>query len=237
MSKLQPLHHKIYFVGSPSIISQYTEKFESLGFVLLSEMDSYMTLFDKLQENKKLCFTHKWAYHFDIRNTENANNIILYFVGKYGNKDINEEIVSAVANITLKNISYIDEFEDDPTEKYIKEIYLNYFCGTQGVSAAAPLMDKIVELVRLLSFDRIIINTPLANAVGFYESYGFTKPYVSSNTLQLLANNTSESSGGQKKSRRFNRYKRHAFTRKLGKRKHTKKGRQIYKTSKNSKNK
>ena len=164
---MRPIRSAVYIFGANELVAPYIFDFAELGFL---SGDPIM-LYKKLKQNKSLCSEYKWEEHFDSDNPVNANNIILYFVGNYDGS----EIVSAAANISIKNEAYIDPFDDDPVEQYIKELYINYFCGTPGLSAAALLMLKIIDIMKVLKLDKIIIDVPLTDATPFYANFGFKK--------------------------------------------------------------
>jgi hypothetical protein len=164
-TKKKPNDYKIYFTGEIN---------ESYKNILISNEFYYLPkenqdIFNKLTENHDLCFDANWNSEFNILNSKNSDNIILYFDGVYGD----EKIVSSAATIFLKDISYTDEFDDPPIEKKIKEIHLKFFCGTKNYSAALYLMEKIIYIMKLLQFNSIIIDTPILSAVEFYKMFGF----------------------------------------------------------------
>jgi len=165
-TKKKPNDYKIYFTGE--INESYKNILISNEFYYLPKENQ--VIFDKLTENHDLCFDANWNSEFNILNSKNSDNIILYFDGVYGN----ENIVSSAATIYLKDISYLDEFDDPPIEKKIKEIHLKFFCGTKNYSAASYLMEKIIYIMKLLQFNSIIIDTPSSSsAVEFYKMFGF----------------------------------------------------------------
>jgi hypothetical protein len=164
-TKKKPNDYKIYFTGE--INESYKNILIINEFYYLPKENQ--VIFNKLTENHDLCFDANWNSEFNILNSKNSDNIILYFDGVYGN----ENIVSSAATIYLKDISYLDEFDDPPIEKKIKEIHLKYFCGTKNYSAASYLMEKIIYIMKLLEFNSIIIDTPILSAVEFYKMFGF----------------------------------------------------------------
>jgi len=164
-TKKKPNDYKIYFTGE--INESYKNILISNEFYYLPKENQ--VIFDKLTENHDLCFDANWNSEFNILNSKNSDNIILYFDGVYGD----EKIVSSAATIFLKDISYTDEFDDPPIEKKIKEIHLKFFCGTKNYSAASYLMEKIIYIMKLLQFNSIIIDTPILSAVEFYKMFGF----------------------------------------------------------------
>jgi hypothetical protein len=164
-TKKKPNDYNIYFTGK--IDEPYKNILISNEFYYLPTENQ--DIFNKLTENHDLCFDANWNSEFNILNSKNSDNIILYFDGVYGD----EKIVSSAATIFLKDISYTDEFDDPPIEKKIKEIHLKFFCGTKNYSAASYLMEKIIYIMKLLQFHSIIIDTPILSAVEFYKMFGF----------------------------------------------------------------
>ena len=186
-TKKKPISYLIYFTGNNI---SYKDILVSDGLTYLPIEDQH--IYNKLTENTGLCFAANWNSHFNITNPENRDNIILYFDGLYGD----EHIVSSAATIYFKDITYIDEFDEPPIEKKLKEIHLKYFCGTENYSAASYLMLKIIHIMKLLNFHRIIIDTPLLKAVEFYKMFNF-KNYEGSSKMFLHNENELIFSGGK----------------------------------------
>ena len=117
--KKKPIHSAVYIYGSNELVAPYLREFDELGFL----SGDHKMLYRTLKQNKLLCSEFKWEEHFNADNPINANNIMLYFVGNYDGS----ETVSAAANITIKFEAYIDPFDDEPVEQFIKEIIYKLF--------------------------------------------------------------------------------------------------------------
>jgi hypothetical protein len=189
-TKKKPDSYSIYFTGEMNELYKNILIRDGLYYLPKENQD----IFHKLNENRNLCFNANWYSEFNILEKKNNDNIILYFDGVYGN----ENIVSSAATIYLKDISYVDEFDEPPIEKKLKEIHLKYFCGTENYSAASYLMKKIIHIMILLEFHSIIIDTPILPAVEFYKMFGF-KNFDGSSKMYLNNSYVEFTYGGRKK--------------------------------------
>lgn len=209
-TKNKPTSYLIYFTGN-NIPYKDILISDGLHYLPIENHEIY----DKLTENNGLCFGANWRSHFNIMSKENRDNVILYFYGLYGDK----YIVTSAATIYFKDISYIDDFEEPPVERKLKEIYLKWFCGTEFYSAASYLMLKIIHIMKLLHFQSIIIDTPLLQSVEFYKMFGF-KNNRGSSKMFLHNENELIVSGGklyarkQRKSRKTRKTRKPRKTRK-----------------------
>ena len=162
---------------------------------------------DEVVKNPLLCFSYKIINYFDNTINRNPNNILLYLYGNYNESSL----LTSVANISIKNITYIDPFEEEESEKNIKEIYINYFCGSKNYSAAKYLMLKIIDIMKDGAFQKIIIERPVDNAIEFYKSFGFKIVNDYNNKLELK---NSDVIGGKRRKKRKTIRKRNKRKRK-----------------------